>query len=161
MGSGWSPWRALREREHVTFRRVALPAGVGGGLFVRWPDGRAVVAVDEELGQAERRAVLAHELVHDERGALPAGAPAWLEAKEEAAVDAVVAERLVPSDELRAWAREAFELADAVEAWQVAERFGVPEAVARRAVVRALAAHLEERIDAVIDGWPPPEPDDA
>jgi hypothetical protein len=124
----------LREREHLRFARRDLPGGVQG-----WYSADAeVILIDRTLGRAERNAVLAHELVHQERGggAGYAGQPAtWdaVVAREERNVDIEVARRLVPPDELAAWVGSHSE---PVTAEMVAEHFDVP-----LWVVRALTNH--------------------
>lgn len=70
MGGRWNPWAALRARADVVLVR-SVPLAGPRGLAVVFPDGEAVVAVDPGLCRVERRCVLAHELVHDERGLLP------------------------------------------------------------------------------------------
>ena len=128
----WNPWRELRHRAEITFARAPLPGGVNG-CIVALDDG-TVVLVDEGLGRRERNATLAHELVHHERGLLPAGAPKHVVAKEERQVEDETARRLVPADELRAVAASLLDVAEAVEAWQLAEHFDVTEAVIHRRV---------------------------
>lgn len=86
--------------------------------------------------------MLTHELVHDERGggASFPGQPATWEAvvrREELRVDAEVARRLVPADELRARCAALGSVDDADVA-ELADHFDVPEAVLRVAL-RALA----------------------
>ena len=118
---------------------------MGGGLHAR-RGGLGVIVVDPQLGEADRRAVLTHELIHHERGDPLAGveAPAGLELlrdREERAVDDEVARRLVPVELLRDLVAQADELGpDAAGAGigprEVAEHFGVPAAVARRALER-------------------------
>lgn len=79
------PWRILRSRPHLVLAFAELP----GDLLGTWRPG--VVTLTTHLLQVERRCVLMHELVHDERGmAHPA-----LEAKDEAAVEREVARRLI------------------------------------------------------------------
>jgi hypothetical protein len=51
----------------VTVRLVDLPRGVRGACRPLG-QGRAMVVIDRRLGQVKRTAVLAHELVHLERG---------------------------------------------------------------------------------------------
>lgn len=121
-------WRALRAREHLTFGRLRLPDGVDAALV------GTVVLIDDRLGLEQRAAALAHELIHEERGILPAAAPAHVVAKEERLVDDEVARRLVPLDEMLAIAERCDRLDQPCEAWELAEIFGVTEEVARRAV---------------------------
>lgn len=78
-----------------------------------------------DMLQRERRTVLAHELIHLERGATVC------DAREEAAVEQEAARRLIPIDELAsalAWTRNVDELAE--ELWVDA------------ALVRCRMAHL-------------------
>lgn len=145
MGGRWNPWRALREREHLEFALVRLPERLGGGVYV--PDnGWAAVLLDRGLSRVQRRVGLAHELVHDERGGgcgAEGMSPAWnaVVLRDEHAVDREVARRLVPADELQAFAEQ--HEPDGVALWQVAEHFDVTDEVAQRAC-RQLAAP---------DGW--------
>lgn len=100
---GWKPWRVLRDRDDVEFALVDLPDGWGRGI-VATTGTAAAIMIDRSLPPRERHAVLAHELVHLERGvSAHAGGPeAWqaVRAREERIVDRIVAERLVPLDEL-------------------------------------------------------------
>lgn len=132
----WNPWRALRTLPHVdvVFRRLPKRGrgllGIEGDVAVVW--------VDDRLGQIERNAVLAHELVHLERGggAFRPGQPeTWgaVVARDEAAVDNEVARRLVPPDELAAFVAARVEMGECVMAWEIAEEWTVPERVARQA----------------------------
>lgn len=129
----WNPWAALRELEDVALIRARLP---GRGLLTRRRHAHGIV-LDDRLGQVERNAVLAHELVHHERGggAFRPGQPdlwAAVVARDEAAVDAEVARRLVPPDELAAYVARRVDLGECVMAWEIADEFTVPERVARR-----------------------------
>ena len=133
MGGRWNPWRALRDLGDIVLVRDVPLAGPRG-LAIVFPDGEPVVALDPALSRVERRSVLAHELVHLERGLLPAGAPEHVVAREERLVDDETARRLVPADELRAVAASLLDVAEAVEAWQLAEHFDVTEAVIHQRV---------------------------
>jgi Zn-dependent peptidase ImmA (M78 family) len=135
MGSGWNPWRALREAAEIELRWMPLPESYGGGAIVTTDDGYVIV-LDSRLRQEERRAVLAHELVHAERGVLPPSAPDALRAKDEHAVENEVADRLVPADELREFVEQCLSLDRFVTALDVANEFGVPIDVAERACRR-------------------------
>lgn len=115
---------------------MPLPASYGGGAIVSTGEG-FVVILDSRLRQAERRAALAHELVHAERGVLPRSAPEHVRAKEEKAVRREVAERLVPDTELAAFVRRCLTLDMSVTAEDVAEEFSVPLEVAELACRRA------------------------
>lgn len=134
----FNPWAELRDRQHIVFSLVALPAATGGAVY--WPkDDRAAILIDPALTRRERRAALAHELVHDERGggAECVGMPATWDAvvtRAEAAVDNEVARRLVPADELHRFCACQVEIAGHVGALEVAEHFDVPEGVAGRAL---------------------------
>lgn len=106
MRSGrWSPWAAAGAIPNLEIRVADLPDETGGGVLRRSRD-RVYIFLDRSLSQAERRCVLAHELVHLERGTNARcswHAPMWsaVVAREELAVDRIVATRLVPLDELR------------------------------------------------------------
>lgn len=96
--------------------------------------------LDIELGRRERKAALAHELVHDDRGggACVEGMPEMyrvVATREERRVARLAASHLVPVDELRAFieARVGPEL-EGVTLTEVADEFDVTEAVARRAI---------------------------
>lgn len=113
---------------------------LGGGAWCYvCPEG-TVIAVDPSLGQVERNAALAHELVHDERGGIVDGPDApdgWdvVVAREERIVDRIVAGRLVPAHRLEEYIDRVLSLDDGgVTAAMVAEEFGVPEDVAQRAL---------------------------
>jgi Zn-dependent peptidase ImmA (M78 family) len=89
-----NPWRTLRSRPHLILEWRRLPDGMGG----MWTPGRIVL--DSRLNQVERRCVLMHELVHDERQiGWPFATEATME-REEAIVRAETADRLVPPAEL-------------------------------------------------------------
>lgn len=134
----WKVWRELRQRPHIDFALVDMPPGAPSAVYARRGD-RAVVMIDRALSPAERLAALAHELVHDERGGSGhvEGLPASLRtgvAQEEATVDRIVAERLVPMDLLLPLLEARAEVDGHVCAQTVAEEFGVPERVAERAM---------------------------
>ena len=103
---------------------------MGGGFHVR-ADERAVIVLDPDLDAPMRRAVLTHELVHHERGGGPgrAGAPATLDLlveRDERAVDAEVARRLVPVDELDRVVAELVAGCGGASVTDVAAHFAVP-----------------------------------
>lgn len=109
------------------------------GLYARRDD-RAAIVLEVELDRRERRAVLAHELVHDERGGgcvahgMPEG---WMAVvvRDELAVQREVARWLVPRDDLVTFMeRVTLEDTVGVTAWEVAEEFDVPEDVALTAL---------------------------
>ena len=136
--AGWSPWQELRGRPHLEFALVDLPDATGGAVY--WPEGAwAAVLIDRRLPRVMRKAALAHELIHDERGGAAgwAGQPAtWddVVARDEVTVDGEVARRLVPSDELRAFIERNVGAELGVTVWEVAKEFDVPDVVAERAL---------------------------
>lgn len=80
----YHPWRHLRRRPDVTVDTSAdLPRDIDG-----FTDGTRIW-LRRGLTQAQRRSVLAHELVHVERGT------EHVDDKEEALVDSIAARRLV------------------------------------------------------------------
>jgi hypothetical protein len=116
---------------------------------------RAAIVIDPSLDQVDRNAALAHELIHLERGggAEHGGMPDDWEAvvaRDEAAVDAEVARRLCPLEELIPWAARRVAAGETVEAWQVAEEWGIPERIARLAIRAAGAGVVLERLEAAI-----------
>lgn len=140
MEKRWNPWAALRARPELELDLVALPAVVGGAVYAP-QDNCAVILIDTALSRRDRKAALGHELVHHERGggcptneAMP---PQWdaVIRREELVVEAEVARRLVPADELRGMLTRmgASELGGASAA-DIAEHFDVPEDVAIAAV---------------------------
>ncbi len=101
--------------------------------------GTATITLASGLDRAERNAVLAHELVHLERGGgvdYAGSPPSWqaVVAREERIVDREVARRLVPPRELHRLARARRSTGDPVTIDDVIEEFDVPEWVARDAV---------------------------
>jgi hypothetical protein len=136
---GWNPWRGLRDRDHVRFRLDQLPDETGGGIYARREDGRAAIIIDRRLTQIQRRAALAHELVHDERGGgVPdQGMPEMWGAvvdREEARVNDEVARRLVPRPELIEFVMGMLDIGLSVGAADVAEQFEVPGEVGENAL---------------------------
>lgn len=118
----WDPWRAAEDRG-VVVRVDPVADLLGGGLAVTW-DGVEIIVLSPSLDSATRRAVLAHELIHLERGRgidEPEMPPTWSAevAREESAVDDEVARRLVPAgrlhDAVHAGDGTAAALADALE----------------------------------------------
>jgi hypothetical protein len=126
--AGWNAWRALRERSHLVLR-WGSPAGHDGQI-----DPGGTIWLHPGLSRVDRHATLAHELVHDERGLLPAGTPPAVVQREELQVHAETARRLVPLEELaRFVSRADFE---PVTARDVAAEFDVPTRVAERAMAQ-------------------------
>lgn len=135
----WDPWRELRARNHIVFRFHRIAGLAGGAVHARRGD-RVAIVVDPRLGPVERRAYLAHELVHDERGGgcdFEGMPPQWLAvvAREEARVERIVAERLVPATELRAFIASRLDTEGAVATADVAIHFEVPDSVAAAAMM--------------------------
>lgn len=101
--------------------------------------------IDPREGRVRRRCLLAHELVHDERSGgchadfMPA---AWrtVVRREEGWVNDIVADRLVPPDELRAMCDRAVESGEAITVADVANEFDVTDQVAARALRRLSVA---------------------
>ncbi len=133
---GFDPWRELAQREHLRFGLVDLPDSLGGGVW--WPtaDGGALVLLD----RAGRRAVLTHELVHDEQGGgcpdHPWAPRGWgaVVCRHENSVNAEVARRLVPLEVLDEWCRRRAASGISTVPEDIAEEFDVPVEVARRAL---------------------------
>jgi hypothetical protein len=135
---GFDPWQAVGEHADllVVFHPVARL--MGGGFHAR-AGGQAVIVLDPDLDEPLRRVVLTHELVHHERGGGPPGetAPAtWHDfaQRDERAVDAEVARRLVPHDQLAAVVHELVTAVGSVSVTDVACHFGVPDTIARLAL---------------------------
>lgn len=127
----YNPWRRLRDRPDIELRWARLPDCYGGAAAVV-ERGRRFIVLDPRLGRVDRRAAIEHELIHHERGVPSPSVPALLRAKDEHAVRRAVALRLVPLDELRAFAQQRSTVGPVTVA-DVAEAFDVPEHVARLA----------------------------
>lgn len=139
----WNPWRALRQREHLTLGTTPLPKLLGGAVYVPVRGGKAVILLDPSLSRRERDRALAHELVHDERGGgadLPGMPATWqpVVARDERQTDDEAISRLVPPGELAAWCARRVALGETIEAYHVAEEWDVTEEVARRALALAI-----------------------
>jgi hypothetical protein len=138
-GLGWNPWMALRDRPRTTLMWQLLSCE---GLVEVSPDGSAVVVLDPRLSRRERRAVLAHELIHLERRVLPNGSPRAVVEREEYQVRAETVRRLVPPLQLRQLVVTRSDV-EPVTPHLVAEEFDVPVTVAVAALDRLRR-----------DGWP-------
>jgi hypothetical protein len=95
--------------------------------------------LDPQLSGAERRASLAHELVHDERGGgcdWPGMPQQWsaVIAGEEARVDRIVAQRLIPRAHLAAYVAARLDADGQVTTADVALAFDVPHELAETAL---------------------------
>jgi hypothetical protein len=129
-GGRWNPWRVLRARPHITLEWAWLRGH--RGLWIPHPDGTATIQLDVRLSRRERRCVLAHELVHDERGiAYSRSTPAGLVQAEERWVWAETVRRLVPPDHLADLVHRM--LPEPVMVLDVADHFDVDQTVARKA----------------------------
>jgi hypothetical protein len=137
MCSVWDPWNELASRRHIVLAFDPIAKLGGGGVYAR-RGRRAAIVLDPELSRRDRRAALAHELVHDERGGVvdaPDSPPLWaaVVAREEQRVDKIVATRLVPAAALHAWLARRVTVG-AVSCDEVAEEFDVPDRVAALAL---------------------------
>jgi hypothetical protein len=130
MGNRWEPWKALRAREDIRLEWDTLDNA--RGLAIVDFDGPLIV-LDHRLRRRDRKAVLAHELVHLERELLPRGASEHAVAREEEAVNQEVARRLVPLEELAVFVASRTTIGD-VTSRDVADEFDVPNRVAIRAM---------------------------
>ena len=132
----WNPWSALRARPHLqlVFARLDDCAA----YIEEAPDARArLVVLHDALDRRERRVALGHELVHDERDLLyDTTTPDAIVEKEEAIVERILADRLVPPAELERFLRRSTSVGDAVTARDVADEFDVTIELARHALLR-------------------------
>lgn len=104
------PWRAFGGKKSWTLHWRVPPSGARAECH--WPTQTIIMRPD--LLQAERRSVLAHELEHIERGPFPG----WAREREEEAVNAAAARRLIgirALGEALAWSLDPHEVAD--ELW--------------------------------------------
>lgn len=127
MSGTWDVWEAAERADDLVVRQHPLPAVTGGGVY--WRDDPSLIILDPGLVEPLRGEVLAHELVHHERGLRP-----WSVAREEQAVDDLVAHRLVDWGELVEHVRGRLALDLGVGPDDVAHAFGVSERVATRAL---------------------------
>jgi hypothetical protein len=140
MGRAFDPWLAVDEHPDLSVLFDPVAGLMGGGFHVR-ADERAVIVLDPGLDATMRRAVLTHELVHHERGGGPGrpDAPATLDLlveRDERAVDAEVARRLVPVDELDRVVAELVAGCGGASVTDVATHFAVPTSVAHTALAQ-------------------------
>ena len=127
----WNPWHALRDRPHIELRYGRLDDSLQG-MWQRDHLGELIV-LDDRLDRRQRRCVLAHELVHAERGIGHGAATEATMQREETAVRREVARRLVPEAELRAFVARRLTV-DPVTLDQIADEFDVDLEVAAEAV---------------------------
>lgn len=148
--AGWKVWGELRRRTHIDLAWAYLNGH--RGRIEDLGGGRRRIVIDARLDQRQRRATLAHELVHDERGIFFTDhTPVGIVRKEEALVRAETTRRLVPLDELDHLVRTAI-VSDACVSWrEVADWFDVPRDVAEDAMAqlqrRAMSHHPTGRRD--------------
>jgi hypothetical protein len=140
----WNPWSALEERRHLLFGLLKLPRELGGAVYFPIDD-CAVIFIDPREPAVRRRCLLAHELVHDERdgGCDPEFMPVQWKAvvhREEGWVNDIVADRLVPPDELARFCQRVAAMEMGVTARDVAVEFDVTDDVAERALARLARA---------------------
>lgn len=137
----WDPWRAADALD-VVVALDPVAALLGGGFAVR-RQGRAVVVLDPAQDARRQRAVLAHELVHLERGTTDRhGAPGpWsaVVAREEQLVEREVARRLAPPTAVRVAVRELAAAGEPVTADALAERLDVDPGVAATSLAELAA----------------------
>jgi hypothetical protein len=130
--SPYNPWSDLRARRHLELVWAELDGARG---LIVGAGARRTIYLDFRQARRDRAAVLAHELVHDERGVLyDASAPTALVAKEEAFVERAVARRLVPPGALLEFVRRRSDLGEGVVATDVAAEFDVADDVAQLAL---------------------------
>ena len=131
--AGWNPWAAAAGHPRLEIWFADVPHGA---TWHRTADGD-VITIDSAAPRRERRALLAHELVHLERGiGFPVATERTMQ-REEAIVRRETARRLVPPAELRVLVDRRADV-EPITAALVAEEFDVPEGVAAEAL-RALA----------------------
>ncbi len=106
MAERWNPWRTLRELDAVELWFAPLDGC--RGLWVR-SGGRDAIYLEETLDRRERREVLAHELVHVERGLGHPDVCPLLTEKDEVLVWREALRRLAPPEAVGALRRRAEE----------------------------------------------------
>lgn len=102
----WNPWRELANRPQVKLRWIDEDGRRGCIDFAT-----RTITLRRGMRFEERRCVIAHELIHDERGPVPR----WLRPREEAAVREESARRLISLDMLVRALRWADFIEDAAE----------------------------------------------
>lgn len=126
----WNPWRGLRARPDVLLAWEDLDDDLLGTVG-ELEGGGFVITLDPRLDRVTRRCVLAHELIHVERG-ITWGVAGTME-REEVIVDLETARRLVPPAELEELIEQRESLGKGVEARHIAKEFDVTEEVAHDA----------------------------
>lgn len=142
----WNPWKTLPHLDHVYVDFYAsLPEGVEG-LSCQSDSGMIAIALDGNLTQNERSWTLAHELIHISRGGgckrLP-GTSFWetMTDQEEAQVNAVACDLIVPPRLLATEVERALTLDEDPSVDDLADRFWVPQAVVKLALHRLKHIH--------------------
>jgi hypothetical protein len=125
--TGWNPWRALRQTNIELWFADLTGAR---GLWTRTGQGEEIV-LESNLDRRQRREVLAHELVHSERGVGWPVATADTMALEEERVWRTALRRLVPADEVRRFL-EARSSVGPVTVADLAEEFDLSPIAAER-----------------------------
>jgi hypothetical protein len=127
-GARWNPWRALRARPEIELWFAGLGRDRG-----RWTRRGSVdeILLDPSLDRQTRNEVLAHELVHAERGiGRPLATDATMQLEEER-VWRIALDRLAPPAEVRAFV-ERRSTVGPVSIDDLAEEFDLsPESAAR------------------------------
>jgi hypothetical protein len=123
----WNPWDALGD---TTIELTVAPLEGERGRWTRTSSGDRIV-LDATLDEQSRREVLAHELVHAERGVgWPAATASTMEVEEER-VWRTALRRLVPEDEVRRFVTRRLTVGP-VTIDDVAEEFDLSPTAARR-----------------------------
>lgn len=135
----YRPWRELRERGDVEFYLTDLPDQLKG--LLAQGEGWTAILIDRSLDPVERLCVLTHELAHLERDGSGhvAGLPSSMHPlvqREEERVDRIVADRLLPNEDLRPWVEAMLDMGEPVMAAGAAAEFDVTVPVAMRALRR-------------------------
>ena len=121
----------LREasRDGIDLYTVPLPAC--GACSVLLPDGSCAIGIDTAPApDALRRVQLAHELGHCKRGAFyNLYSPFDIRSRHERRADEWAIRRLVPLSALKKAAKRGI-----IEAWEIAEEFGVTVQFAQKAI---------------------------
>lgn len=130
---GWKVWGELRRRPNLELEWAWLPGR--NAEIEEYADGSRVITLGLGQDPCDRRAALAHELVHDDTGLLfEPDTPAYLVSKGEMFVDRETARRLVPIDELEVAVKRAVLDGECVGWREVADWFEVPRYVAEEAM---------------------------
>jgi hypothetical protein len=127
--AGWDPWAAAAGLPRLEIWFGDVPQGA---VWHRDDEGDHIT-LDASASRRERRALLAHELIHVERGVgYPLASSATMQ-REEAIVRRETARRLVPPAELAALVAR-LEALEPITADLVADEFDVPAYVAAEAL---------------------------